>query len=278
MASNYIPFVVIAGGRTGSTMLVRALNSSAHIRCFGEVFNAAVDFVPFGVEGFDDFRASERALRDRNSAAFLAARVFGDAPSAVRASGFKLLYGQERRVEGLMQALLEIDGLHMLHLRRRNYLRTAVSLKIAETTGVWVQGEQNVVAMSNALRAARHPLRAASALAKRFRVRGSSGPAARAPVTLTRKECTDVFDFIETQEVFYENAFEAHPRWTLYYEDIMERPEREYRQVLMFLGLDPEDLSITTRKQNPEPLRELVANYDELRQAFAGSRYAAFFD
>ena len=54
MASNYVPFVVIAGG-------------------------------------FDDFSTSERALRGRDSAAFLADRVFGDAPSAVRASGFKLL-------------------------------------------------------------------------------------------------------------------------------------------------------------------------------------------
>ena len=32
------------------------------------------------------------------------------------------------------------------------------------------------------------------------------------------------------------------------------------------------------RRQNPEPLRELLANYDELYEAFRGTPYAAFFD
>lgn len=259
-------------------MLVRALNSSPRIRCFGEVFNSDLDFVPFAVEGYDGFDRKDRELRARDHAAFLSGRIFGPPPEGIKAVGFKLLYGQEQAFPGLRGALLGDRELRMVHLRRRDLLRTLVSWKIATASGVWVEGTQSPVSRANALRALRHPLRAAASLAMRLRARTDPAGGERAPVTLTRDECDGWFRFVQTQEVAFESAFESHKRWTLYYEDIMERPEREYRQLLEFLGLEPEKLSTATRRQNPEPVRDLVANYDELREAFAGGPYASFFD
>ena len=259
-------------------MLVRALNSSSRIRCFGEVFNGELDFVPFGVEGYDDFDRRDRELRERDHAAFLSRRIYGSTPEGIEAVGFKLLYGQERDFPGLREALLDDRELRMVHLRRRELLRTVVSWKIATTTGVWVEGTQSAVSQANALRAVRHPLRAAASLAKRLRAKVGPAAGQTAPVTLTHDECDGWFRFVQTQEVAFESAFESHKRWTLYYEDIMERPEREYRQLLEFLGMRPEKLSVATRRQNPEPVRDLVANYDELREAFAGGPYASLFD
>lgn len=45
-----------------------------------------------------------------------------------------------------------------------------------------------------------------------------------------------------------------------------------------FLGLTPVTLKIKTARQNPEPLAELIANYDELRDAFQGTEYEAYLD
>jgi hypothetical protein len=48
--------------------------------------------------------------------------------------------------------------------------------------------------------------------------------------------------------------------------------------VQRLLGLEPRPLIVSVRQQNPEPLRELIENYDELRGSFAGLPEAAFFE
>ncbi len=42
--------------------------------------------------------------------------------------------------------------------------------------------------------------------------------------------------------------------------------------------MEPKRLTVRLRRQNPEPLRELIENYDELYAAFKDSPHAAFFD
>lgn len=281
-STDYIRFIVLAGARTGSTMLVQALNSSSHIRCFGEVFNADVDFIPFGVDGYDNFSVRERALRDQDVGAFLQQRIFCRAPEGTRAVGFKLLYGQGRQFPGLLQRLIDDSEIRVLHLRRRNLLRSLVSWKIAETTGVWVQDQgfalANALTPANALRAARHPFRAATSLWRRWRLAVAPRETRRAKVTLTKDECATLFEYIQAHEANSETFFDAHPKLTLFYEDLLDRHDDVFNQVQSFLGVQPAPLAATSRRQNPEVLRDLLANYDELYDAFRGTRYTAFFD
>ena len=44
-----------------------------------------------------------------------------------------------------------------------------------------------------------------------------------------------------------------------------------------FLGVEPQVLTVGLRKQNPDDLRALIENYDELREAFADTEYGEFF-
>lgn len=274
-------FIVLAGARTGSNMLVQALDSSPHMRCFGEVFNAALDHISYGVDGYDNFNARDRSLRDRDAVAFLRKRVFKRPPAGVRAVGFKLLYAQDAGFADLLDHLTADEGLRVLHLRRRNLLRTLVSWKIANGTGLWVQNGasplDDAFSLTNARRAARHPLRAAAALRRRLRLRASSTNE-RPQATLSRDECMTLFGYVQRQEARYDMLFAGHPKRTLYYEDIVAAPEQELGVVQEFLAVTPQPLTVTARRQNPEPLRDLLANYDELRAAFRATPYAPFFE
>ena len=44
------------------------------------------------------------------------------------------------------------------------------------------------------------------------------------------------------------------------------------------LGVEPEPLTVNLVKQNPEPLPELLSNYDELFEAYRYSKHAWMFD
>ncbi len=72
--------------------------------------------------------------------------------------------------------------------------------------------------------------------------------------------------------------FAQHPMMTLWYAELADQQERGFDGVLAFLGVERAALTITLVRQNPEPLSELIANYDELRHAFDGGEYASFFD
>ncbi len=280
--TDYVRFIVLAGARTGSTMLVRALNSSPHIRCFGEVFNGSVDFVPFDVEGYDNFSAGDRALRDRDLEAFLRERIFSPVPPGIGAVGFKLLFGQHLKFPGLIENVILDREIRVLRLARRNLLRALVSLKIAESTSVWAEKEGtlvgNTLAPSNALQAIRHPLRAVAALRRRARLMLPPREARRPMVTIPVEECRSMFRFVEKREARFDEFLSGHSMVKLSYEDLVERPDDAFEQAQSFLGVAPVQLTVTSRRQNPEPLRDLLANYDELRDAFRNTPYAAFFE
>ena len=80
----------------------------------------------------------------------------------------------------------------------------------------------------------------------------------------------------------FDDLFQDHPKMELYYEDVLDDRERAYTQVQAFLGVEPRSLFDTTRRQHPEPLRELVANLDELYEAVKRGPhtdyYSPFFD
>jgi hypothetical protein len=40
----------------------------------------------------------------------------------------------------------------------------------------------------------------------------------------------------------------------------------------------PVPLRVRMRRQNPQPLSQIIENYDELRRDFAETQFAAFFD
>jgi Sulfotransferase family len=276
----YVRFLIVGDARTGSTLLVDALQSSPSIICFAELFNVGVDFVPFGVDGYDNFDQRERELRDRDPEAFLANRIFSEHPDHVRAVGFKLLYGQALHNPGLMESLLADRDLRVVHLNRRNLLRLLVSRKIALTTGVFVERKRAVIDRARLRNIGRHPLQALGRLprvASRFAKKRQVEIAGKAvPISAQELE-----QFALEHAIRFETnaeAFRNHAVLDLDYEDILTDRDAVFARAQEFLGVEPVPLDPSLRRQNPEPLRDLVANYDDLKREMAGSPLVFCFD
>jgi hypothetical protein len=276
-STDYVRFVILSGARTGSHMLAQALNTSPKITCFREVFNFLQAFVQFEVGGYDNFSARDLSLRTRDPIRFLEERIFCRQPKEVRAVGFKLHYGQLIGFEGLPERLTEDSEIRVLHLRRRNLLRMLVSLKLAETTGVFLEDTRRKNTLADLLKATRYPLKAASRLQRRLQTAKAAGKAPRPRVTISTEELFNFMVRTRIRAANHEDLFREHPRHTVFYEDLVDRREEVFREVQSFLGIEPGPLTVTLRRQNPEPLRELIENYDELYEAYKKTPEAALF-
>jgi hypothetical protein len=241
------------------------------------LFNPEVDYVDFNMAGFDNRDPDAKGLRDEDFARFLERYVYR--PDAGVVTGFKLLYAHVWGTPGLLDYLVSDLPLRVVHLKRRNQLRVLVSTRLAERTGVWQvdRGFAPDQLRSARLwtRALRRPGRAIAALRKWLR----QPPAAsdKEALILTVDECVQFFVRAAHEEEHFSRLFADHPAHELFYEDLAGDRDRTLRRIHEFLGLAPERSTVTLQRQNPEPLEELIANYDELRRAFAGTPQERFF-
>ncbi len=270
--SEYTRFIVLTYGRSGSMWLVEALNSHPQIVCFGSVFEAGADFVSFDVAGYDNFSANDRGLRDSDFRRFLEDRVFCDQPPEVCAVGFKLQYKNVYGFPGLLPHLRDDRELKIVHLKRRNALRSLVSLLLAKETGQYHRQPVRL-GWERAALALRHPARAVTRLRMRMRKRTYTPPT----LTLTREECERFFHETEWSEAHFDNLFAEHGRVDVVYEELVSDPEAGFARVLEFLGVEARPLISGQERLNPISTRQLVGNFDELRESFAGTKYQEFF-
>jgi LPS sulfotransferase NodH len=131
-----ISFVIVGAPRTGSTLLVKTLNSLPGMCCHGELLGS--QNVRGYEDGFDlvDASKSERAARlqrlllERNSdpVGFLQKALSSDNA----ASGFKALYSAflDPRWNDARTWLLAMPDIRFIHLTRNNALRRFVSEQI----------------------------------------------------------------------------------------------------------------------------------------------------
>ena len=279
LKTDYVRFIILSGARTGSHMLAAALNSSDSIICFREVYNHHLPIVQYGVDGYDEQSEADASLRQQNPQAFLRERIFSRHAQSVDAVGFKWHY---RHIWGLpiLDTLTSDQELRVIHLRRRNELRTLVSLRIAERSGSWLEGEE-----ANPQRAQQSTGRWG---ALRQAVAGLLG-GSRAPreggsalgqkrLLLSEEECRAFFNEMAHNVGYFEERFAGHRLLTVFYEELLDDWTAVLDALQSFLGVEPRALAANTRQQNPEPLRDLIENYDELRNTFAGTPHAAFFE
>ncbi len=113
------------------------------------------------------------------------------------------------------------------------------------------------------------PLRGVSSRQRKF---------ARPLLTLTPEECDAAFRKEERRSARFAKLFADHPVHDLYYEDLTRDQSETLAGVQRFPDVEPDRLAPTTARQNPEPLRQLIGNYDELRSAFRGTADEAFFE
>jgi len=227
---NYKKFVVLTRDRTGSNMLIQSLNSHPRIAADYEVFAKLYD-------------RSEEEILDR---------TYGRQPFYIRAKGFKIFYYHPQDAEGspVWELLQAVEGLHVIHLKRRNILNALVSSRVAYQTGVYgVRNEREASQYGDTL----------------------------PTVRFTPKELED--DFIRNREweVWGARTFADKPSLDVVYEDIAANLTGEVGRVVTFLGLIPHVPHTDFRKQRTRSLWDTVENYGDLKAHFQGTEWEGFF-
>lgn len=149
--------------------------------------------------------------------------------------------------------ILAVPGMKVVHLRRRNILRRHVSLQIALNNQVWARARRHAAPAIDE--------RAVTIDVDRFiddSIRGADRQARR--IRVLKDAGVEVLD--------------------VWYEELTEHLDSELRRIAAFLGLG-EPVSESQPflvRQNPEPLRLLVRNYDELRRRLSRTSMRVFLD
>lgn len=232
-----VRFVILNATRTGSNFLCTVLNSHPDILCHHEIFNPHVIGVARHLQG-SDFRLGTMAERERDPVEFLD-RVWRTNLDR-RAVGFKMCLWQH---EPAYHAVLPDLSVRKIILKRRNRVKSFVSLLLARQTGEWVVYDDH------------------------------GEPAPRPRIHVDRDE---LLENVALHQRFYHET-EAAIRETgqdyaqLWYEDLFSPDGLD--PALGLLGVEgrPALPEGQTLKLTPVALRDTIANFDALSAQLRGS-------
>lgn len=232
-------FVVLAAPRTGSNWLCTLLDSHPEILCHHEIFNPERILYSLSCRGSLDLGTPE----ERDGDPLRLIDLVWRADFGYRAVGFKLNRGQNPTV---FREVLADPNIRKIVIRRDNRIKTYVSEIIAERTGEWES----------------YP--------------GMELGKQKAHVAV---DLEDLRRHIELNVAYYNNIYETlratgQTWFDLTYEELATEDQR--MRLLNFLSVTPDArLREATRKQNPEDLRDLIANFSELGAQLRGTELEA---
>jgi LPS sulfotransferase NodH len=219
-------FAIVGNARTGSNFLLDGLKTSPSVRTYHEIF---ADHNRKVGKDFDKILST----------------VFAYESKSTQVVGFKVFYNHLTEEE--WSKLVAYKDLKVIHLLRRNRLRTVISLEIAFKTGEWTKSKNN-----------------------------SSGPREKR-VRLEPSKLIKRLEQIEEGECATRVRFLDREILDIFYEDLVQNPKQTFAIVGAYLGvggIDPDRIRL--RKQNPESLRQLIVNYDEVEAVLKNTRFAEY--
>ena len=252
---NYQKFLILCHPRTGSNFLVGLLQSHPQLRAFGEVFTEDNN-IYWGYPGYTSQQIFD--LRYEDPVFFVDKLVYRETfPPSIKAVGFKLLYFQPKQENQqiIWKYLKEINNLKIIHLTRKNIFHTYVSHQVAKITNQFTSIEQEQNNSSNDRNLFK-------------------------PFFVDYDRCLLAFENISRWEVEYGNIFNKSTQiyYNITYEALIENFEEETSQLQKFLGVDHHQLTSYTKKQIKKSIKEIVINYECLKEQFQNSCWSNFFD
>ncbi|HZZ29623.1 MAG TPA: type II secretion system protein GspG [Pirellulales bacterium] len=243
---SYRKFVLLGHPRSGSSMIIDALDNHPQIVAFAELFHRKrIDFA-FG--SYENHSAKLMEFRNKWPLEFLEQYVFASYPDHVKAVGFKLFPEQveNHTFRCIWKWLQRNQEVQIIYLKRRNLLATYTSLKIAEQT-------------------------------TKFKI-GSESERSQAVVHLKPRQCIAEWRSRQRYNKVIDKKIAGHETLDWFYEDVSQTPAEHLRQAQQFLGVDVCDLKINMIKQEVRPLSVAIENYTELQQHFLGTPWESFFE
>ncbi len=219
-------FVILAAPRTGSNLLCTLLQSHPDVLCHHELYNPSGIFTALPLRG-TGFSFGNIAARDADPTGFLKNVWKWDLGHKL--VGFKMTHPQQPVI---LDAVCRDREIFKIILKRRARLKTYVSYKIAERTGVWEDYRE-------------HAPQEAGAPSVSIDYEGL-----RSAINANMKFYEGIDHIIEG------------PRIDLLYEDLFDPDEQQ--KLLKALSLSMRPLKAQSRKQNPYALSSLISNYHQL--------------
>lgn len=226
--TEYSRFAIIGNARTGSNYLLDGILSSGSVYMYHEIF---ADHNRTIGENFDGILSNLYKKKERH----------------IKHVGVKIFYYHLSDDE--WDKFLEHEEFKIIHLVRKNRLRTIISLEIALKTNEWVATPT------------------------------SRNDNKNKSIRIDPNKLIDQLVKIGEYEKITRDRFSGRPYLEVAYEDMTRNPDEEFLRVGNFLNLsyiNPE--AIRHKKQNPEGLRELIVNYDDVEKALIGTPHEIYLE
>jgi LPS sulfotransferase NodH len=222
-------FAIVGNARTGSNYLLDGLKTSPSIRMYHEIF---ADHKRQIGKNFDGVFST----------------VFQPESKSTKMVGFKVFYNHLTQDE--WQKFLTCKDLKIIHLIRRNRLRTVISLEIAFKTGQWTQSGK-----------------------------GNSGEIKVKRLVLEPSKLIKRLEQIEEGEAAARSRFRDRQVLEVVFEELVSSPQPVFESVGAYLGVEGIDPGrIRLRRQNPETLQQLIINYEEVETALRNTRFEEYLN
>ena len=244
--SGRVRAIILTTQRTGSTFLVGCLRSHPEIECAGEILNGQPDDPRPAYRG--PFRQAVKAMRILHTGAWRAGHYM-DAyfrRGAARVRCFKAMYNQLARPFAT-RYLSENRDIRIIHLRRHNLLKVHVSTLLMDK---------------------RKELQATAATETVW-------------ITVDPDKAIERMRKARARYESFDRIFEHHPRLQIAYESLIDGQglqEDTQRRICDFLGVGQFEMQSPLVKLNPEALRDMVTNYDELSATLSRTEFAGMLE
>jgi len=244
---DYTRFIILARSRTGSNFLRGLLNEHPQIVVLGELFQNNQE-IGWAYPGYTQSKRTLALFRDR-PVKFLDQKVFRNFSNQTKAVGFKIFYyhAHSNSWKPVWEYLQNQKDLRIIHIKRKNLLKTILSKKKADLTNIWVDTDGN--------NQTRKPF----------------------SITLDFDECQELFSQTRNWENEYAAFFSKHQILDIFYEDLARDYSKEIQRVINFLEVDQHPVQPQTRKQAKRTLSESIENYEEIKTQFMGTEWEVFF-
>jgi LPS sulfotransferase NodH len=226
---QYKHFIILSRSRTGSNLLISMFNSHPSMYAEGEIFS------------WLNGRSEKQILN----------RIYASYPGYIKAVGFKIFYYHPQDDEsGLTWQLLQnLDDLYVIHLKRRNILRTLLSRKIAGNTDAY-----------------------------RYDLQKSGKNNQKKTCRFSADELQAGFQQTREWEIKFAHLFADKFIIDVYYEDLVCNPTLEFNKIAEMLQIKSHSPRTYLKRQNPEKAIELIENYATLKAKFSDTQWACFFE
>jgi len=258
---NYKKYLILATQRTGTNLLADLLKSHSNIVSYYEIFWKENKQLGKGFKPFNDYKIYNLSVKF--PVEFLKQYIFRNYSEIIEAVGFKLMYNQLSQYKINEIINMHDNSINIVHLKRRNKLRTLVSLRLTEKNNIWSQFQQE------------QPLFVPEI---RKNISKNTKPYSIKTVKLSIKECERFFKLITKKEKIFDKMISKNPVLPLYYEDLKVNIEPEVNKLISFLNISKEKLTTHTVKQNPQPLSKSIENYYELSEYFKNTHWGIYFE